>query len=264
MAIWNKNTQNYLGSNKTLYEAFVMTDKDGNVMNATGSASNISIAAGDVDGYSHINKFGYSGADINGTATVWDGNAADAEYPYQEASTITATGASSADDGKTIEIQGLNSSYVSTTETITVGGAATVSSFVRVFRARMVSSTNTVVISVIQSGHAVAKILAGNGQTLMAVYTIPAGKTGYLLKFQGSMDKSNVSVVFKLLSKPFSVSDGAFNIKGQWGTQGGNSVNYDYPVPLVFTEKTDIKVNVTNSATCGVGAIFDLILVDNA
>ena len=55
---------------------------------------------------------------------------------------------------------------------------------------------------------------------------------------------------------------GAFNLKGQWGTQGGNSVNYDYPVPLEFTEKTDIKIDVTTGAAVGCGAIFDLVLVD--
>ena len=75
------------------------------------------------------------------------------------------------------------------------------------------------------------------------------------------MDKSNAPVIFKFFARPFG---GAFNLKGQWGTQGGNSVNYDYPVPLVFTEKTDLRVDVVTGGTVGNGAIFDLILVDNA
>ena len=58
MAIWNKNNQAYLQDNKTLFEAFLLADKDGNIINSFGVASNIPIAAGLVDGYGHINKFG--------------------------------------------------------------------------------------------------------------------------------------------------------------------------------------------------------------
>ena len=50
MAIWNKNTQAYLQDNKTLFEAFMLSDKDGNIINSFGIASNIPIAAGELDG----------------------------------------------------------------------------------------------------------------------------------------------------------------------------------------------------------------------
>ena len=58
MAIWNKNNQAYLPDNKTLFEAFMLSDKDGNLINSFGIASNIPIAGGLVDGYSAIHKFG--------------------------------------------------------------------------------------------------------------------------------------------------------------------------------------------------------------
>ena len=61
MAMWNIDTQEYLANNKTLFEAFQIADKDGNIINTFGAASNIPIAAGLVDGYSHINKFGFTG-----------------------------------------------------------------------------------------------------------------------------------------------------------------------------------------------------------
>ena len=51
MAIWNKLTQAYLQGNKTLFEAFNLADKDGNIINSFGVASNIPIASGDVDGF---------------------------------------------------------------------------------------------------------------------------------------------------------------------------------------------------------------------
>ena len=58
--------------------------------------------------------------------------------------------------------------------------------------------------------------------------------------------------------------NGAFSVKGQFGTAGGAAITYDYPVPLKFEEKTDIEIRALSGTTLGAGAIFDLILVDNA
>lgn len=253
----------YEGTNSDIHEVIMLADKDGNIINSFGSASNIPIASGEVDGYGHINKFGYTGTDINGTATVWDYNGTVNDYPYiTTASTIAAT--SSANSGATIEVQGLDENYNEAVEEITIGGAASQTTFIRVFRAKMIDETNTAHVTFTRTSDSVvvAQIRANNGQTLMAVYTIPAGKTGYLLKFQGTMDKANAPVKFKFFARPHS-NGSAYNLKGQFGTQGGNPITYDYPVPLVFAEKTDIKVNIVTGGTVGCGAIFDLILVDN-
>ena len=243
MAIWNKDSQSYLANNKTLFEAVVVAPF---------------VSAGLPAGQEHINKFGYTGTDVNGTATVWDGDGTTALYPYPSAGLVSITSTSGSDTGEAVEVQGLDGDYNQVIEIINVGstGATT---FSRVFRARKVDATNVGTVSINIGGSLAAQILPGNGQTLMAVYTIPAGKTGYLVKFQGSSDKAT-AVKFKLFARPFG---GAFNLKGQWGTQGGNVVTYDYPIPLSFTEKTDIKIDVTTGNNCGCGAIFDVLLVDN-
>ena len=44
--------------NKDLHEVVMIADKDGNLLNTSGAASNIPLAAGALTGYSHINKFG--------------------------------------------------------------------------------------------------------------------------------------------------------------------------------------------------------------
>ena len=113
-----------------------------------------------------------------------------------------------------------------------------------------------------QGATVAAAILAGNGQTLMAVYTVPAGKSAFLYRFQGSIDKANVGVKFKLFCREPD-DNGVFRLIGQWGTQGGNPITYDYPVPLMVPEKADLRVDVQTGASCGCGALFDLILVDN-
>lgn len=262
MAQYRIDEQEFLPNGTTIFEVNMLADKDGNVISAFGAASNIPVAAGLVDGYSHINKFGYTGTDVNGSATIWDGNAVTASYPFPAAaSVVTATGATSADDGETIEIQGLNQLWMPATETITIGGAASTTQFLRVFRAKMTSATNTVLISVQNNTPTIiAQIRPGNAQTLMAVYTVPAGKTGYLIQINCSVDKST-SGIFRLFARTDG-DGGVFNLKGQYGTFA-SPVTIEYPVPLKFPEKTDLRVDILTTNTVGGGAIFDVILVDN-
>ena len=253
------------------YDVVVNANKNGDVCTINnplpvvnvGSSNNIDLATGSLLGYSHINKFGFTGSDINGIGTIWDNSGTTPTYPYVVASTVAVTSSNPLDNTKTILVTGLDENYLPLEETLIVGGAASTSQFVRVFRAQMISASNTGDVSITQSSTVVAKILAGNAQTLMAVYTVPAGKTGYLIQFAGSIDKANVGVKFRLICRDFDVSDGTFTIKGLWGTQGGHPVVYRYAVPLVLPEKSDIRIDVDTSATCGCGAIFDIILVDN-
>jgi hypothetical protein len=161
-----------------------------------------------------------------------------------------------------VEVQGLDQNYAPATETLTIGGAASTTQFVRVFRARMITattgSTNVDHIRIQNGGVNEAIINPGAGQTLMALYTIPAGKTGYLLKINGSIDANN-DALFRLYTRPFGES---FNVKGQFGVFA-SGFNYDYPVPLRFEEKTDIEVKALSQNNVGGGAIFDIILKDN-
>jgi len=221
----------------------------------------IHIASGAQKHTSHVNKFGYLSAATTTFATVWDGTS---PYPYAT-SPLVATVVSSvpaSDDGGTVEIQGLDQDYNEATEIVTIGGATGTVTFLRVFRACMKTSTtgatNVGNVTISINGAQVAIIKAGSGQTLMAIYTIPAGKTGYLIKFQGSVEKAK-EVTFRIMSRPFGDS---FNNTGQFGSFG-SPVTYDYPVPLEFTEKTDIEIQVKAGAATGAGAVFDIILKDN-
>lgn len=222
----------------------------------------IDIARGLIVDTSHINKFGFTGTNANGTATVWDGNGTTAIYPYPVAGIVSVSSSSGTDDGETIEVQGLDDQFNAVTETLTIGSGTSTASFSRVFRARMITAGNVGTISIDQGVNLAAQILPSNSQTLMAVYTIPAGYTGYIAQFQGSIDKANVDVKFKLFCREPN-DNGVFRLIGQWGTQGGNPVGYEYPVPLRVTEKSDLRVDVTTGAACGCGAIFDVILIKN-
>ena len=101
MAIWNKDTQSYLTNNKTLFEAVVVAPF---------------VSAGLPAGQQHINKFGYTGTDVNGTATVWDGDGTSAQYPYPSSGVVAITSSSGTDTGETVEVQGLDGDYNQATE----------------------------------------------------------------------------------------------------------------------------------------------------
>ena len=258
MAQYSTQEDRYLHNNTKVFEVVMLSDKDGNVINTFGSASNIPIAAGQVEGYSHINKFGHTGADINGTTTIWDGS--NGIYTWPTAAGVVAV-ASSSQSGETVVVEGLDVNYNIISEETTIGGTTT-AEFYRIYRAYMTGDQNENDVTFSIGGTSYAIILADNGQTLMTTYTVPAGKTAYLMQLTCTMDKANAPVYFRLMARP--VDNGtAFNIKSQLGSQGGNPVNFEYAVPLRFPEKTDIKVDVITQGAVGCGATYDLILVDN-
>ena len=220
----------------------------------------IGIAQGLVSGTSSINKFGYRGSIPNSYQTIWDGAA---DYAYAAAGTVLAVADDTVSDNNgTVEVQGLDQNYAPITETLTIGGAASSNQFLRVFRARMITSntgtTNVDEIRIKRASTDLAIILAAAGQTLMSLYTIPAGKTGYLIRLQGNVDANN-DALFRLISRPLN---GSFNVKGQFGVFA-SGFTVDYPIPLVFTEKTDLQVVAKSQNNVGGGASFDIILKDN-
>jgi len=222
----------------------------------------IFIAKGEVKGVSCINKFGYTGDDValSTVETVWDGNGSVEVYPYPAAGVITVSD-NTTDTGENVVVEGLDANYNLQSEIVAVGGTGT-KTFSRVFRAFMESTENGDDVGINQGASFAALIKAGVGQTQMAVYTIPAGKTGFLAKIHGSSDRSQggPAVQFRLKAREFG---GQFRIKGTYGTAGGNQFDYEYPVPLMFPEKTDIRVDVfITGGSCACGAIFDIILVD--
>ena len=232
-----------------------------------GEEFGLQVARGKVRNASHINKFGYNTSVGSSYEPITDLGTNNLPSTAAVVSVVSASTAD--DDGSTgaeeVEIQGLDGDYNEITETVTMDGTTavtTTATFLRVFRMRVTKSgsggVNAGNITASISSSDVALILADQGQTLMAVYTVPAGKKAYLYKFQGSLSK-NQEANFQLRVKS-SATDASWNVKALWGTFAAG-VNYDYPIPLEFTEKTDIQVRGKAGATSEMGAIFDLVLV---
>jgi hypothetical protein len=223
---------------------------------------NLNIARGLVKGTTHIHKFGaVPTMSINTTGTLWDIN--DTIYPWSAFNTpsvLTVT-ATIAENGHEVTIIGLDSDFNLLTETVTISGgtATTTNQFSRVFRAfNSQPEANNIDIKVGET--VVARILAGFSQTLMAVYTIPAGHTGYLWKgtasAQASADATGSMFVRYFGQTSFRIGH-LFEVSG-----AGGQYTYDFPIPIAIPEKSDIDVRVTTRSNNGkYTAAFDLCII---
>jgi len=143
----------------------------------------------------------------------------------------------------------------------------TTQTFLRVFRMSVetagTSGNNIGNISVTYTGGSdvAATITAGNGQTLMTLYTIPAGYTGYLLSMNISSGKDQ-EMEFKFIQRDNTIANAGFQTKQFLDVRGGqttvifNAIN-------VIPQKSDIYVSGKASSTSSASASFDLLLVQD-
>lgn len=262
MAQFSAKGQHWMGqgTRNDIHEVVMIADKNGNIINTSGAASNIPLAAGEVSGYNHVHKFGATDGDVT-EGTVWDGNTGSTEYPYPADSVVTVN--SLTEGGELVRVIGLDADYNEQTEEIAIGATGSLV-FSRVFRAQMVSVSNASDVTIEQSGVVAAKMLAGLAQTLMAVYTVPAGKTAYLLDLHLGSDKAstNTAMTYRIFCREYQ-NGGVFRIIGNYNAAGGQSLDISYPVPLLIPEKADLRVDVIAGQATQASATFDLILVDN-
>lgn len=283
MGVQNPNSTNYVHPDEpnilNIHKAMDYNQAGQPLLRTTGSSYDwtINISAGDVSGTSYIEKFGMNVDVDSNKETIWDGGDI---YTYiSTAETVAITSTSGADSAtgtgaRTVEIQGLDANHNLVYETLTVGGGAGTQEFLRVFRAKVVtagtSGINEGTISITSSDTSteLAQIgvdgsgsnAAGRGQTFMALYTVPAGKTAYLTQWTVGCGKQNTDAVATFLARP---EGGAWNAKDII-TVSATTYAKDYKIPLQFTEKTDIEVraySTTNNSL--VSSTFNLILIDN-
>ena len=264
MAQWNKDTQSYRAQDTTNFEVVMIADEDGNPINSFGAASNIPIAAGQIQGYNYVHKFGANTLLSNQDyETIWDGSSL---YPWatmDTAATTLTTNAETGNNGAEITIQGLNENWELTTEVLTLDGTAqtTQNSWKRVFRG-FVSGSQAITddFTLSKGATVVLQIGVDSQQTLMSIYTVPAGKSAYLFNLDCTTLKNEeltVKVKVRLFEKIFRTRH-IFQVAGV-------HYNHTFTAPLYYPEKTDIELRAKGgSAGLDAYAHFDLILVDNA
>lgn len=238
---------------------------------------NLSISRGLIPNVTPIAKFGRNQDVDIGTEDIW-GNGG-TFVPPTTAGVVNFASSSAADaaagtGARTMSVQGLDGNYNQVSETITLNGTnnvATSNSYFIINRCIVLTAgsggTNAGTITGTSTGSgtpAMITVVIGKAQSQFCIYQVPAGYSAYLMGFGGSYNGGATSnVVLELFAKPFG---GVYNLKGalalaEAGSTGGHR---DYVDPLVFTEKTTIKLTATSdTANSDVIGNFDLIIIAN-
>lgn len=241
------------------------------------------VGRGKLTGLSVGHKFGRNasvatspGSDIwsvGGSYTGW----LQAAAPLRVKAGGNAADTSGGAGAQTIVVAGLDSNWLEAEETITLAGAAqsaqTSTSFIRMFRAYVKScgtyhGNNTGVITIETTGGAVmGAIQAGEGQTTMTMYTVPAGKQLLLRSVFARVDSTtgkSADVYFWKLENADDVSTpftGAKRLVHQFpGLLGSSDIIHQTwdPVPA----KTDLWASGIGAASTGVTIEYEFILED--
>jgi len=246
----------------------------------------IDVQQGKIAGHSLVHKFGRNGSVASGTE---EGilQVSGGQFIFRTSATTfrIAAGGDVADTAagagaREITIQGIDSDLNEVTETIATNGAsassATTASFWRVHRAWVsdcgtYTGNNVADIVIEDSGGAASHIViaATEGQSQYAGFTIPTGKTGYLLSLHGSIGANKDDTEIKVYAREnftdvtagFSAKRLKLNYDGATGF-----IPYTPLSPeLTLTALTDIWVNAVG-ASAGSSSIsidFEILLVDD-
>jgi hypothetical protein len=238
----------------------------------------LEIARGNIEGVSSVAKFGENlDIDTGAAEDIWDFGGL---YTFSTSAVITTLSSSDNGDTQTIRVYGLDTNRAEVVQDVTLSGFAQATLGTALIRVnRMVNTSSTDIAGIVycyETGTAssgvpddladVRAIIDGaNNQTLMAIYTVPAGKTAYLYKATiDIVDNRAVQVKATLRVKPFGE---VFQIKNASSadSQGSGKMEFLYTTPLVITEKSDIilRIDEVSSDNTGASGSFDLVLVDN-
>jgi hypothetical protein len=248
----------------------------------------LDVANGKVSGHTALNKFGQAlDVDSSNPTDVWDGadgsTSTDVWVPPTTARTHDITSTSANDDtGGTgaidVLISGLDNSWEEQEETVTLNGTAnvaTANTYLRIFRMQCLTwgsgkeNAGIITATAQTDGTVTAAIQAGNNQTLMAIYTVPADKqlliTQYYYGFVGSTPASVTGNVKLLVSTDASVANAGFQLKHIQPAIGGNpTIEHEFKPYFAVGEKRDIKIHMNDCSASDseLTAGFDGILVD--
>lgn len=256
----------------------------GRIITGLDSPFMLEVAKGNIAGHSLVHKFGEAENidPADAFVDVWDGsNDSNALKTYTFSTTADIDYLVSANNGDTqdIEVQGLDTNWDLTIQTITLTGqtkVALTTALIRVFRMKNMGTTDlsgnvycfvdcTVTAGVPQTAANIRSIVqSSNNQTLMAIYCIPNGKTGYVYRRWAAIaSKISGYSTLRSLARP---TGGVFQLKYSSAlATTGNSVDEQiFPFPMKMGQKTDLKMMADASANnMAVSAGFDILLIDN-
>ena len=239
--------------------------------------------AGKLAGYSTVAKFGRN--DDVGTGAYEDIWVNGGTYNWLQAASAVRVkaGGNIADDSggagaQKVMIAGLDENWMQVEEEVTLAGASasspTTTTFIRVYRAYVTDAgaytgSNTAAIVIETTGDVtVASIGAGLGQTQLGIYTVPAGKTAYLVRVfinvsQVGNKQVNVRMWQRQNADDVTTPFASKRLVDIWDEVAGQVAVSHLSYPS-FPAKTDVWFDaIADTAASAVDVRFDMILVDD-
>lgn len=253
-----------------------------------GRQFRLSISMGLVDGHSTIDKFGVirNLAEGSEPADIWEFGGL---YNYDANGTapIAYISSNSAlDTGQEILVSGLDINGVDTIQSVTTNGTSNVTLTTPLWRVYRMSNNSdegndingtlychtdpSPVAGVPADANVRAIINGSHNQTLMALYTIPKGKVGFLYRGEAGVTfESLPSTTQQLCSIHYESRryGKVFNAKKEIGVLTAGDSNYTdvRSFPDIIPALTDIKLKVTDlTTTLSAWATIDILLVDES
>ncbi len=220
------------------------------------------LAEGNIANHSVLDKFGRDPTIATTDEEMWDQSQS---YTYlTSAATLYASSSEGADDQE-ITVFGLDANYDNQTATVTLTGQSQAEiigvTWIRVFRAYNSDSSDTTGDVYIAETDDLTggvpdaaakikiKILKENQQTLMSIWTVPAGKTAFIVAWYGSTNAKKITT-FKFKSRE---NGKVFRTQRTKDIQEG-SYTQKFVMPLSFPEKTDLVITSMTVAGGGAGS----------
>lgn len=236
----------------------------------------LDVSKGAVANTSTIFKFGRSVAITSVESVIWDGGGT---YDFLDSAEKLIIVSDDTDDtllgdgARKLVLFGLDSNKDQITEVIEMDGTTPVVStldYLRIFRALVLTSgvndpvadsnEGTITVTTQGTSSLQASVLPREGQTLMCVYTVPNGYTGYVTGLSASAGQGK-QILFKGRFRNGPDNSYAFSTKFTIDLYQTSFIG-DLKVPLRVPEKTDIVISATTvSGTVNGSASFGIILI---
>lgn len=199
--------------------------------------------------------------------TIWTGGGL---YPWSALTSAQTLYCKSADAGDTgtLFVNGLDSDYKEISESITLTGTTAVTTTKQYLRVSRLAYSNgsggnagaITAHTVSGTGTVVGHIDAGKGQSLSAIYTVPAGHTAYMMAGDFSVQKNKGAQVHMMVR----LHGSSFRIN-HIGEVYESTYRYDFPVPLAIPQKSDIDILVAEVETNNtrVTSNFTMVLLED-
>ena len=225
----------------------------------------LQVARGQIAWHKRLLKFGYNPLVNEIEETVWE-NGGLYVYPSSAITLSVSSSVGATDSGVVLTTSGLDANYNEISETLVLSASGTATTTLQYLRINRIfvagSKALTGIVSFTNGGTTYASVNSDN-QTLMSLWTVPAGYTAYVLQTDVTVltETNNKFGTIRLVTR---LPGGVFRTQDMFSAQNSD-VTRTYSIPLPLAEKTDIEfraVGSSSNSNLHVSATFEIVYIN--